>query len=173
MRRVAWVAACAVLVAGCGGHKSGASTNTAGATISLTSPAFATGGAIPRQYTCDGANTPIPVQWSGVPSGTVELALVMRDPDAPGGTFTHWALAGVKPSQHMPNPAIPGHNDFGTNGYRGPCPPPGRPHRYQLTLLALAKASGLKFGFSPTRLDGVPVLARGRLTGTYSRRGRT
>ena len=181
-----------LLLAGCGGG-SHSSSSTAGprsqsvtstpppvarpgTSLQLGSPAFSSGVTIPRQYTCDGQDVSPPVSWSGVPRGTRELVLLMRDPDAPGGPFTHWALAGVGPSTRSlsagqsPPGAIEGRNGFGTLGYRGPCPPRGaRAHRYVLTLSALARRVRPKPGFSSNALGAVPAIASAALVGTYGR----
>ena len=140
--------------------------------IKLTSPAFAAGGAIPKAYTCDGADTPLPLRWSGVPIATRELVVVMRDPDAPGGDFVHWAVAGIQPAATgLPaSGTIDGRNSFGNIGYGGPCPPRGeKPHHYVITLSALAGPSRLRTGFSADQLR-TAALGLGVLTGTYARR---
>jgi Raf kinase inhibitor-like YbhB/YbcL family protein len=141
----------------------------------LTSPAFRPGGPIPRVYTCDGRRTSLPLRWTGVPHGTKELVLVMRDPDAPGGTFTHWAIAGIAPtsagfpSGGVSGQVIPGRNSSGSLGYSGPCPPAGaKAHHYVLTLSALAAPSGLKPGFNPDQLQS-QALGIATLIGTYAR----
>ena len=138
--------------------------------LRLTSSAFKPNGPIPKQYSCDGKDLQIPLRWRGVPKGTRELVLVMRDPDAPGGSFVHWALAGIPPAATSPPAtAVAGANSFGTTGYRGPCPPLGdKPHHYVLTLSALAGPSGLKAGFSPDQLHAA-ALAIATLVGTYKR----
>jgi Raf kinase inhibitor-like YbhB/YbcL family protein len=142
----------------------------------LTSPAFRPGGAIPRAYTCDGRGTPLPLHWTGIPKAAKELVLVMRDPDAPGGPFVHWAVAGISTtSTGFPSGGISGHvvlgrNSFGANAYGGPCPPKGSAaHHYVLTLSALASPSGLRTGFSPDELRA-RALAIATLIGTYARR---
>jgi Raf kinase inhibitor-like YbhB/YbcL family protein len=142
----------------------------------LTSPAFASGAAIPAAYTCDGNGVSPPLQISGVPSGATELVLVMRDPEAPGGNFVHWALAGIPPttaslpSGGVPGLVAPGRNSFGTLGYRGPCPPRGGPaHHYVLTLSALSTSSGLRSGFQADQLSS-PAVGIATLIGTYARR---
>jgi Raf kinase inhibitor-like YbhB/YbcL family protein len=145
----------------------------------LTSPAFRSGGAIPRIYTCDGRGTSLPLHWTGVPRAAKELVLVMRDPDAGGrglqslgGGFIHWAVAGIPPtSTGLPaGHVVPGRNSFGANAYGGPCPPTGsRAHHYVLTLSALASPSGLRTGFSPDQLRA-RALAIATLIGTYARR---
>ena len=151
-----------LLLAGCGGMShSSTTTQTTTARIQLSSPAFARGGTIPRQYTCDGTDTSLPLRWSGIPTGAQQLALVMRDPDAPGGNFIHWSLSNIPPSLtglaagHVPAGVTQSQNGFGTAGYRGPCPPRGAgAHHYVITLSALA---------------GRSVVASGTLTGTYAR----
>jgi hypothetical protein len=152
------------------------------ATIHLTSPAFRSGRPIPRAYTCDGADLPVPLRWSGVPPSARELWLVMRDPDAPGGSFVHWAVARIPASvthlggtASLPPDAIAGRNSFGKVGYNGPCPPKGdRPHHYVITLTAVGRSTGsgstaaAGSGYPPNRVHAAPV-AVGTLVGTYGR----
>jgi Raf kinase inhibitor-like YbhB/YbcL family protein len=180
------VAAAAILIAGCGGSGKGSSSSTsataarttapaAPSTFRLTSAAFAAGAAIPPAYTCDGADRSPPLRWTGIPPGTRELVLVMRDPDAPGGNFVHWAVAGIRPATggfqagRVSASAISGRNSFATIGYRGPCPPPGSPHHYVITLRALGRSSGLAAGFSASQLR-TSALGTATLIGTYGRR---
>jgi Raf kinase inhibitor-like YbhB/YbcL family protein len=146
-----------------------------GSGFALSSPAFAAGGSIPSQYTCDGEDVSPPLQWSGVPAGTKELVLVIRDPGAARGTFVHWALAGIRPSTTgfpaggVVGQVVPGRNSFGKLGYGGPCPPAGdQPHHYVFTLSALANPSGLSSGFSAEQLNG-QALGTATLVGTYGR----
>jgi len=141
----------------------------------LTSMAFTEGGPIPSRHTCDGDDISPPLQWSAPPEGTAELALVMDDPDA--GGFVHWVVVGLRPTVttldegSLPAGAREGRNDFGSLGYRGPCPPSGE-HRYEFTLYALSQP--LAVSDSPTA-DEVRAAARGvnifeaPLTGTYAR----
>jgi Raf kinase inhibitor-like YbhB/YbcL family protein len=143
--------------------------------FSLTSTAFSEGGDIPRDHTCDGANRPVPLEWSDVPSGTAEFALIMDDPDARG--FVHWVVSAIPGDstslggESLPAGVLEGPNDFGRTGYGGPCPPSGS-HRYQFTLYALSSSLGLSG--TPTA-DDVRAAARGknvgeaRLTGRYTR----
>ena len=178
MRRT-WFAIAVLALAGCGGAKVRTATTplkvkTAPHTISVSSPALAPGASIPRAYTCDGRDGSPPLRWSGVPAGTRELALEMIDLDAPGGPFLHWALAGIRPSLMglAPGPAAPagvfaGRNGFGKIGYRGPCPPPGKRHRYVIALFALPAALGLRPGFAAGALPTSRALALGELEGTY------
>lgn len=167
----------AVAVAGCGATHATttAATHTPHPTIKLSSPAFADGAPIPKQFACP-RNVSIPLGWSGVPGGTQELALEMIDIDAPGGAFVHWALAGISPGTRalaagdsVPGGAVAGRDSFGRVGYGGPCPPAGSPHRYVITLLALPARSNLRPGFSPGALKSLHALASGELTGTYRR----
>ncbi len=116
----------------------------------ITSPAFEAGGRIPAAHTCDGDDVSPLLRWDGEPGDTVTFALIMEDPDAPGGTFTHWIvynlpgncheLEKVVPiKRHLDNKAIQGKNDFGKIGYRGPCPPGGSEHRYFFRIFALKR----------------------------------
>jgi Raf kinase inhibitor-like YbhB/YbcL family protein len=151
--------------------------------IALTST-FGPGGTIPRAYTCDGHDFSPPLRAAGVPGGAVELLIVMRDHDASGGDFIHWAIAHVSPrvvasgeagsvvlaAGHVPSGAVLGRNSFGSLGYRGPCPPSGDPpHHYEITVSALGQASRLSSGFSPPAAGKLDALARGSLTGVYAR----
>jgi Raf kinase inhibitor-like YbhB/YbcL family protein len=185
--------ACAVLAAWClacgGGAPPGRAQLTQGAaamTLSLTTTAFATNGPIPARYTCDGEDRSPPLTWSDAPAGAAAFALIMDDPDAPRGVFTHWVLynlprdarelsEGVPGVERLPSGALQGVNDFGRVGYGGPCPPPGPAHRYRFTLYALDTA--LNLGPRATKqavLDAMRghVLAEGQLIGTYQRQRR-
>jgi len=146
--------------------------------MDLTSPEFEEGDPIPRQHTCDGADAPPELHWSGMPAGVVELALTCEDPDAPGGTFVHWVVWGIDPSiGRLPADGGPGvqhgQNGFGTSDYRGPCPPSGHGlHRYEFTLYALDQSIDLAPGSTIEELrsaiDG-RVRAMATLMGTYER----
>jgi Raf kinase inhibitor-like YbhB/YbcL family protein len=148
-------------------------------TITLTSPDFDDGGRIPTRLTCDGEDDSPVLRWEGLPAGTAEVALLVEDPDAPGGTFVHWALWGVGataaelPAGQLPAGAREGRNDFGRRGWNGPCPPRGRgEHRYVFTLFAVSEPLGAAPGASANELRKAlrsRVLAQGRLTGRYSR----
>jgi Raf kinase inhibitor-like YbhB/YbcL family protein len=147
--------------------------------VKLASPAFADGQAIPARYTCDGENVSPELQWSDVPAGTLSLALTCEDPDAPGGTFTHWVIWNLDPaldglrSGEVPPGALQGRNDFGHIGYGGPCPPPGHGrHHYHFTLYALSRRTPLSEGATITELRnalGSHVLDEAELVGTYER----
>lgn len=147
--------------------------------MELTSPEFGDQGRIPTHCTCDGEDLSPELRWSGVPEGTVELALTCEDPDAPSGTFTHWVLWGIDPGSSalsagkVPEGASEGVNGFGRLGYGGPCPPPGHgTHHYHFTLYALSEPLTLSPGASIDDLRAAmegKVLAEATLVGTYSR----
>jgi Raf kinase inhibitor-like YbhB/YbcL family protein len=110
--------------------------------FTLSSPAFADGADIPLRHSCDGSDVFPRLTWTGVPEATRSLALIVDDPDAPRGTFTHWVLydvpADLREIGEGTAPGAQGKNSFGRSGYGGPCPPPGdAPHRYRFTLHAL------------------------------------
>lgn len=143
--------------------------------FTLTSPAFADGNPVPKQFTCDGNDAPPPLQVSDPPAGTRSFAVIMDDPDAPKGTFTHW-LAYDIPSNTPELKATAGkslRNSFGRNGYAGPCPPAGHgSHRYYFTVYALDVPSlelpGDKRDALEAALKG-HTLAKARLMGRYER----
>ncbi|MFN7922435.1 MAG: YbhB/YbcL family Raf kinase inhibitor-like protein [Bryobacteraceae bacterium] len=148
----------------------------------LTVEGFANAGPVPKRHTCDGADLSPAVRWSGVPPEARSLALVLEDPDAPSGTFTHWMLWDIPPSvDSLPSgfgstPDIKaGRNDFGVAGYRGPCPPRGHgPHRYYVTMYALAvDMVKLEEGSSRLEFDRAVlphVVAQVQRMGRYERR---
>ncbi len=149
--------------------------------FALQTKSFSAGGEIPRKYTCVGKDVSPELSWSEPPAGTQSLALVVDDPDAPSGTFTHWLLYDLPPSTRqlaegasqgeLPG-ARQGRNDFGNNGYGGPCPPPGKPHRYYFKLYALDKQLGLKSGANRQQLEQAVqthILAHAEVTGTFRR----
>ncbi len=153
--------------------------------MKLASPAFSNGGPIPRAHTCDGANSSPPLRWSDAPRGAESLALIMDDPDAPGGTFVHWVLYNIPPGTRglptgiptghvvrSPITALQGFNDFHRSGYAGPCPPPGKPHHYHLKLYAVDRVLAVPPGASKTVLLKAlqdHVLAEAELVGRYGR----
>ncbi len=157
---------------------------TAVANIKLTSVAFADGQPIQARYTCDGEDKSPALRWTGLPQGARSTALIVDDPDAPGRVFVHWVLYGIPVSMtELPEGvsgaartsfgARNGTNDFGRSGYGGPCPPPGKPHRYIFTLYALDGGLDLEPGAGKKELLSAMnghVLAEGRLVGTYQRR---
>lgn len=148
-------------------------------TFTLTSPAFADGAPIPRPYTCDGGDAVPPLAWSSPPAGTQSFALVMDDPDAPGGTFTHWLVYDIPASARALDDTsavktLP--NGFGRLGYGGPCPPAGdASHHYVFTLHALDVPALQVRGRARAALErelAAHTVAVARLTGLYARQGR-
>lgn len=169
----------APIATGCGGAgkpATSASPPAAQASIGVRSD-FSPGAAIPRAYTCDGRDVSPPLRVVGLPAATREVVVVMRDPDAPGGNFIHWDMAGVEPAKGSvtlavaakPPGAVVGRNGFGSLGYRGPCPPAGPAHHYRITVYALGQPSGLKQGFSAGDVAALPILGQRTLTGIYGR----
>jgi Raf kinase inhibitor-like protein, YbhB/YbcL family len=106
--------------------------------MKITSSVFQEGGNIPSKFTCDGGDTSPPLQIAEVPSGAKSLALVVDDPDAPSGLFTHWMVWNISPqtntiAEGSTPKGVHGTNDFGKSGYGGPCPPSGT-HRYYFKI---------------------------------------
>jgi Raf kinase inhibitor-like YbhB/YbcL family protein len=152
--------------------------------LQINSSAFVHGGAIPKQYTCDGADISPPLSWLGLPAGTKSLVLIVDDPDAPDPaapkrTWVHWVLFNLPPATSglaaavsaLPTGTGRGLNDWKRTGYRGPCPPIGR-HRYFHKLYALD--TELTLGGTPAKADVIHamqghVLAKTTLIGTYQR----
>jgi Raf kinase inhibitor-like YbhB/YbcL family protein len=154
--------------------------------LTINSGAFDDGGAIPREFTCEGTDVSPPLAWSGVPADAQSLVLIVDDPDAPDPraprmTWVHWVLfnlpaettglvQGVAP-QDLPAGTGEGLNDWRRTGYGGPCPPIGR-HRYFHKLYALdTRLEGLE---SPTKAQVEAamqghVLATAELVGTYAK----
>jgi len=151
--------------------------------FALKTTAFAAGGGIPKKHTCDGADVSPALSWNDAPAGTQSFALIADDPDAPVGTWTHWiiwnipakatALAeGVPKEGESVDGARQGKNDFKRVGYGGPCPPPGKPHRYFFKLYALGAKLDLKAEASKSELERAMkghVLSQTELMGTYGR----
>ncbi len=118
--------------------------------FNLSSTAFEYGVRIPKNHTCEGDDVSPLLRWDGEPKETASFALIMEDPDAPDGTFTHWVVYNLPPdcrelekiipiSKKLDNGAVQAKNDFGKIGYRGPCPPKGEEHRYYFRIFALKK----------------------------------
>ena len=152
--------------------------------MKLTSSAFSDSRPIESRFTCDGANVSPALTWSDAPAGTHSFALICDDPDAPAGDWVHWVIYGIPAAaaglpehvatvERLPNGALQGMNDFGQLGYGGPCPPPGKPHRYFFRLYALDVAT-LPLRPHPRKGDLLEamqghILAEVRLIGTYQR----
>ena len=145
------------------------------ALLVVSSAAFEEGGHIPAQYTCDGMNINPPLQISHLPEEALSLALIVDDPDAPGGTWVHWVVWNIPLTHHIKENCIhgiEGMNDFGKHHYGGPCPPSGT-HRYYFKVYALDCIPDLP---AITRKEGLEkamsghILGFGVLTGLYSRK---
>lgn len=165
----------AATVSACGGSDDSSPAPEPEARIELTSPELRAGGRLERAATCDGVGRAPAFEWSGVPEGTRELALVLEDPDAPDGTFIHWTVWGLDPAAGtlFGEGPVEGKASSGKRGYEPPCPPEGDgPHSYRFVLHALDRKLQLKAGASPEAV-GEAVrrlsLARGVLSGTYER----
>ena len=176
-----------ISAAGCGASTKSSNDSNGGTAmenatltkLTLTSDAFREGQAIPAQYTCDGADQTPALRWGEPPEGTKSFALVIDDPDAPGGTFRHWGVFDIPASAR----SIGGgeqvgtevSNDFGKPGYGGPCPPKGHgPHHYHFKLFAL-DVDRLNVSSSAKVVDvenaaTKHAIAQGELVGTYERK---
>lgn len=144
--------------------------------MEIMSMGFENNEEMPRRYTCDGQDVSPPLIFEEVPEGVESFAIIVDDPDAPGGVFDHWIAwdipAGTMEISEGSQPGTQGENDFGSRGYRGPCPPPGKPHRYRFKVYALdAKLrlrEGSKKGDVEKAMEG-HVLDKGELVGVYKR----
>lgn len=151
--------------------------------LRLQSIAFVADDPIPINYTCSGDNKSPALEWSGVPAGTKTLALIVRDPDAPMGSYVHWVLynmpanltalpAAVPTTATIPQGAAQGVNGSGGSGYHGPCPPPGPAHHYHFRLYALDLKLKLAAGANADEVEDAMkghVLASTDLVGTFAR----
>ncbi len=141
----------------------------------VTSPAFADGSTIPTQFTCDGNDAPPTLTVVDPPPGTRSLAVIVDDPDAPNGTFTHWLAYDIPAdkAELVANGGKTLRNGFGWQGYGGPCPPPGDgPHRYNFTVYAVDVPSLPIRGESREDLESAlsaHTLATARLIARYQR----
>jgi Raf kinase inhibitor-like YbhB/YbcL family protein len=174
-------------VAGSGVGAGAAPGNTGvSMTLSLMSPSFHEGGAIPRKHTCEGQDTSPPLVWSGVRANAKSVALIVDDPDAPDPqkperTWVHWILYDLPPdlgglpegvtNRNLPAGARQGLNDFERFDWGGPCPPIGR-HRYFFKLYVLDTVLGDLGGGGKAALEAAMkghVLANAQVMGTYER----
>ncbi|HSA60035.1 MAG TPA: YbhB/YbcL family Raf kinase inhibitor-like protein [bacterium] len=155
--------------------------------FSITSPAFQEGEGVPKKHTCDGEDLSPPLQWGGAPAGTKAFALILDDPDAPPGTWVHWVVYDIPASAKGLTEGVPkketlpdgskqglawGVESFSRVGYSGPCPPPGKPHRYDFKLYALDAMLGIppkSTKFDVEKAMKGHVLAEARLMGKFGR----
>lgn len=149
--------------------------------MKIQSPAFGPGAEIPSQYTCDGGDVSPPLGWEGVPGAAAALALIVDDPDAPAGLWTHWLVWDLDPSLgelpqavgpgSTPGGGVQGANSWGDAVWQGPCPPSGS-HRYFFRLHALDAPLGLPQGASRGEMEAAMeghVLAQAETMGRYAR----
>ncbi|HEX7363584.1 MAG TPA: YbhB/YbcL family Raf kinase inhibitor-like protein [Dehalococcoidia bacterium] len=188
MRRSGLIFVCLLLVlltlAGCAQQTPPEETTPAGTgetTLALTSSAFTDGANIPEVYTCKGENKSPELSWAGLPAGTASLALIMDDPDATVGTFTHWVVFNLpKDSAGLPEGIIKdtvlaggtlqGNSGARRIGYVGPCPPKGGPHHYTFTLYALDITLSLEAGATKDQVLQAAeghILGQAQLVGLY------
>jgi phosphatidylethanolamine-binding protein (PEBP) family uncharacterized protein len=178
--------AVALASAGCG-SSSGTSTSTKSSTpaprstlgtIAVSSPAFQPGGAMPRRYTCDGADLSPPLRWQNLPAGSVELLLLAIDLNGGHTGAVQWAVGGLPPSSpgiaagRLPAGAVVGRNSAGKPRWDGICGASGRLHHVAFLLYALDRRLGLKAGFDVATVRGYlkeATLARGLTVATYER----
>lgn len=153
--------------------------------IKIKSNVFHEGGTIPSKYSCEGENISPELHWNEVSKEVKSYAIILDDPDAPGGDFVHWIIfnipgdmkelhENVTPSRNIPDEVMVGTNSFGRIGYRGPCPPSGKAHHYYFRIYALDSIlhhveSGSTKEQLTKAMDG-HIIAKGELMGIYKRR---
>ena len=150
--------------------------------FSISTSSFQANGDIPARFACTGDNLSPALAWTDPPSGTESLALIVDDPDAPGGVFTHWVLYDLAararqlpegvPKKADPEGGKQGSNGFNETGYGGPCPPPGHVHRYYFRLYALDSKLVLPQGASKSTVEKAMkghVLAQAEVMGKFKR----
>src|SRR3989442_37308 len=151
--------------------------------FNISSTSFPNGGEIPRKFTCDGRDVSPELSWNDASEGTKSFALLVDDPDAPVGNWNHWTMWNLPPSARkldegltktaqLPDGTQQGLNDFGKIGYNGPCPPPGKPHRYYFKLFALDQKLTLKQSAGKHDLEAAMkghILAQAEWIGRYGR----
>lgn len=151
--------------------------------LELESLVFVHGGRVPKKFTCEGEDVSPPLSWKGAPAGTKSFAVICDDPDAPMGTWVHWVIynipaastglpVGMSRADALSDGTRQGYTDFQRTGYGGPCPPPGKPHRYFFKLYALdgklsVKGKATKEGVLAA-MEG-HVLGQATLMGLYER----
>ncbi len=162
-----------------------ASVSTGGAPVAFTisSTSFSSGGDIAKKFTCDGADVSPQLTWTDPPAGTKSMALLADDPDAPVGNWNHWVLwnlpaesrqlaENVAKTAQLPDGSVQGLNDFRKAGYNGPCPPPGKPHRFYFKIFALDTKLDLKGTAGKPELEAAMkghILAQAEWMGRYRR----
>lgn len=174
---------CPNLRAGGGPDGATAGQGAPSTSFELHTASFRPGGDIPKKFTCEGLDASPPLTWTEPPAGTQSFVLIADDPDAPAGTWVHWVVydlptgarqlpEGVRKVEELAGGGRQGSNDFGKIGYGGPCPPPGKPHRYFFKLYALDKKLSLKAGAAKQDAEQAMkghILAQSELVGRYHR----
>jgi Raf kinase inhibitor-like YbhB/YbcL family protein len=144
-------------------------------TLRISCAAFQDGGLIPKRYTCDGENISPPLDIEGIPVQAKCLAIIVKDPDAPAGTWVHWLIWNIPVTHHLKEKnvhGVEGVNSFQMNGYGGPCPPAGKPHRYFFKIYALDDLLPLPAGTQCHAMEkslSKYILAYGEMMGIYQR----
>ncbi len=178
-----------VLVAALSASFAAAQSAKSSAGFKLETTAFKPGGDIPAKFTCEGEDVSPALTWANPPAGTKSFVLIVEDPDAPGGTFTHWVVIGIGADARELREGInktgnilqergagmQNINDFGRVGYNGPCPPPGKPHRYFFHLYALDSPLSYRADHAGTKKEAEEamkghILATAEVMGKYARR---
>jgi len=142
--------------------------------LEITSPSFRNDGYIPVKFSCEGENVSPALSVKNIPSQAVSLAIVVEDPDAPNGTFTHWIAWNIEPLGNIPEKSmqgIQGKNSKGNNGYMGPCPPKGT-HHYHFKIYALNAKLSLPEGSTKKQLLEAMndhIIGSGELVGLYEK----
>ncbi len=151
--------------------------------FTVKTTAFQPSGEIPKKYTCAGEDVSPALSWNGTPEGTKSFALIADDPDAPVGTWVHWVVYDLPANTRQLPEAVPktdaipgggrqGQNDFKKTGYGGPCPPPGKPHRYFFKLYALDTELALKPGATKKAVEQAikgHILGQTEVMGKFAR----
>lgn len=149
----------------------------------VNSHSFSDGADIPKKYTCDGGDVSPELHWTDQPPAAKSFALIVDDPDAPAGTWVHWVLFDLPGDAHdlpegagkrapLPSGAQQGTNDFKKAVYGGPCPPPGKPHRYFFKMYALDAKLSLKGSATKAEVENAMrghIIGQGELVGRYGR----
>jgi Raf kinase inhibitor-like YbhB/YbcL family protein len=150
-------------------------------TLKLQSTAFKEGGRIPDKYTCNGENVSPSLSWNKADSSVKSWALILEDPDAPRGVFTHWIIFNIPgnvnslpealtTTEKVQNGALQGKNDALKTGYAGPCPPPGPVHHYNFNLYALDSMLNVSAGASKKQVQDAMkghIISQGKLVVVY------
>ncbi len=152
--------------------------------LTVTSPAFPSGGFIPVDFSCDGRGNSPPLDWSAAPAGTRSIAVVVDDPDAAAGRFTHWVLYDLPPDTthlapdavaraSLPAGAVQGKNGKGQSGWAPVCPPPPGVHHYHFDVYALDESVPLASATEQDLASAMRghVLAQGEIVGMFQRQG--